>query len=183
MFSETGGGLVQILFNEINCNYAFSMPIGSHNLIAPDMGCKPKGGRAQTVDYFMHCQQKGIDPGIMNSFSNLKRIDAIQTLAPCIMTIGIMPLDEKNMYIKTKIKITAKDPNNSNVKLPVTELKFNIRGREKTEKQAFVFTKIDPSKGWGSAGHPRDLFNIEVKAKPGASGTKIDENTEVDYGD
>lgn len=80
----------------------------------------------------------------MNSFSNLKRIDAIQTLAPCIMTIGIMPLDEKNMYIKTKIKITAKDPNNSNVRLPVTELKFNIRGREKTEKQAFVFTKIDP---------------------------------------
>ena len=99
------------------------------------------------------------------------------------MTIGIMPLDEKNMYIKTKIVISAKDPERSNVRLPVTELKFNIRGREKTEKQAFVFTKIDPGKPWGPATHPRDYFNIEVKAKPGASGTKIDENTEVDYGD
>ena len=94
----------------------------------------------------------------MNSFSSLKRFDSVQTLAPCLMTIGVMPLDEKNMYIKTKIKITAKP--GCNVRLPKTELKFNIRGREKTEKQAFIFTKIDPGKNWGQGFDPRDAFDV-----------------------
>ena len=75
------------------------------------------------------------------------------------MTISVMPSDDKNqnMYIKTKIKITAKNPEQTNVRLPITELKFNIRGREKEMKQAFVFTKIDPSRPWGQVDNPDDL--------------------------
>ena len=81
------------------------------------------------------------------------------------MTINIKPLVDAEINIKTKIKITAKDPERSNVRLPVTELKFSIIGNEKIEQQAFIFTKIDPGKPWGPSTDARDYFDIEVDVK------------------
>ena len=69
--------------------------------------------------------------------------------------------------VRVGIKLSVEDNENKNVIFPLNEVKENLFSND--SKQAFVFTKINPSKeGWGD-------IDIEVEVKPGKT-TQISSN-------
>ena len=69
--------------------------------------------------------------------------------------------------VRVGIKLSVADNERKNVIFPLNEVKENLFSND--SKQAFVFTKVNPSKeGWGD-------IDIEVEVKPGKT-TQISSN-------
>ena len=76
-----------------------------------------------------------------------------------VVLLKVMTKSKATRMIRVGIKLTVADNENKNVIFPLTEVKENLFSND--SKQAFIFTKIDPSKdGWGDIG-------VEVNVKPG----------------
>lgn len=67
-----------------------------------------------------------------------------------------------NRYVESTIvtlRFRHLDGEAPNVRLPASEIKFNIKGGSAGPLAAVILTKIDPSKPWGN-------FDFEVDSRP-----------------
>ena len=76
-----------------------------------------------------------------------------------VVLLKVMTKSKASRMIRVGIKLTVAENENKNVIFPLTEVKENLFSND--SKQAFIFTKIDPSKAsWGD-------IELEVNVKPG----------------
>jgi len=151
----------------------YSNPNGLFNLTVPDKKFRNSNYQQLTYAQWKLAQLReaanaGEDVGDEEIITKDWEKDALTSSA--ILKVNVK--SKANMMIRVGIKFSVEDNEKKNVEFPLTMMKENLFSRD--TKQAFVFTKIDPSKeSWGD-------ISIEVSEKENKT-TQISTSTGTSY--
>ena len=113
------------------------------------------------INYFKWCEENNVEPAVQPVAEGSKTFDSLaRTTGFNVLSIVVKPNREDRYNVVASISLSCANDANLNIKLPITNLKYQTIQPE--EKQAFAFHKIDPTKPDWCTGNQ---FKIVVKCK------------------